>query len=66
MSQEINHEAVDNFVESVDTDFPKKMHFLNLYHDAKLYRWNAATVREIEKSIERMYDKERHIEECYR
>lgn len=47
--------AVENFLISLDTAAPKDAHLANLEMDARLYKWNAATVAAIRTGISTAY-----------
>lgn len=44
--------AVENFLMTVTNNPNSSTAFSNLFLDAKLYKWNAATVKAIQKGIE--------------
>lgn len=47
--------AVENFLLSIDTSMSRYFHLMNLNDDARLYRWNAATVAAIKRGIDMAY-----------
>ena len=50
--------AFENFISSVDLSKPKYQHVFNLCLDSGLYKWNVATIEEILKSIDIMYEED--------
>lgn len=53
----INQEAVDNFLCSLDPNLDIDDHLRNAERDAKIYRWNGNTLRQIIKGIKQAYVK---------
>ncbi len=48
--------AVENFLSSIPLDCSQRDHLGNLQMDARLYRWNQATVNAITRGIKKAYD----------
>lgn len=53
--EEVNKEAVDNFIASMDSNLSVIEHILNIGRDAKLYGWNKATVDAIKHLMSKRY-----------
>ncbi len=57
MNQEkkINEKAVTNFLSSIDLKMTIQEHAQNAIHDAFSYGWNAETLMEIFKKLDKAY-----------
>lgn len=52
---EINQNAADNFLRSMDLKMQKTEHAINAVRDAKSYKWNLNTLEYILKGIKKAY-----------
>ena len=50
--------AVENFLNSADITMPLYIHMMNLSIDARLYKWNYATVKAIKDALQLKYLKQ--------
>lgn len=55
MDKQANQAEINNFFYSLDLSMPMVHHFRNAMRDARLYKWNSATVIAIMMRIEQAY-----------
>lgn len=55
--EEINKEAVSNFLASMDMKLSENVHQLNAISDCLSYGWDRETYKEIQKGITAAYSK---------
>jgi hypothetical protein len=53
--------AVENFLSTINTELALWQHMANLDMDARLYKWNGATVRAITKGLKMAYKGEKGL-----
>lgn len=55
LKQEINENAIENFISSIDKNLDVYIHYANARVDAKFYKWNMATLNALLRRICKAY-----------
>jgi len=63
-NDDIQWDAVINFIVTMDHTLPRVAHVMNAYYEARIYKWNPATTQALISAINKhgIFQKPTHVE----